>query len=149
MPVALTEEMKNAINNSLPDGAPIVGASVSADGQPVLGFRGTAQAYSDDQLAIWVRNPEGGILRNIAANPKVALMYRNPQTRLSFQVHGRARQVDDEAFRTHVYDHSPEVERNFDQERKGKAVLIDIDRVIQRGEVIMSRDDSGEAPPSD
>jgi hypothetical protein len=35
------------------------------------------QAYSDDQLAMWLRDAEGGLTKALATNPKVALMYRD------------------------------------------------------------------------
>jgi len=47
MAVSLTLEMQQAINNAFVDGYPIIWASAGADGQPVLGFFGTTQAYSD------------------------------------------------------------------------------------------------------
>jgi predicted pyridoxine 5'-phosphate oxidase superfamily flavin-nucleotide-binding protein len=140
MAVVLTDEFKTAINNAIADRAPIVLASVDESGQPALSFRGSAQVYSDHEIGIWVRNQDGGLLKSIEANPLVAMMYRNPETRLSFQLHGEAHRKDDEATRQRVYEAAPEVERNADAERKGTAVVVDLLRVIQRGAVVMERD---------
>jgi predicted pyridoxine 5'-phosphate oxidase superfamily flavin-nucleotide-binding protein len=137
--IQLTDEMKTAINNALADRAPIMVASVDETGQPSMSFRGSTQAYSDSQLAIWARNPEGGLLKSIQANPKIALMYRNSETRVAYLIHGEARRDDTEAVKQHVYDHAPEVERNADAERKGAAIIVDVVRVIQRGQVLMER----------
>jgi predicted pyridoxine 5'-phosphate oxidase superfamily flavin-nucleotide-binding protein len=137
--IELTEEMKTAINNAVADRAPIMVATVDADGQPNMSFRGSTQAYSASQLSIWIRNQDGGLLKSIAANPQIALMYRNPETRLSFQIHGEAKRDDSEAVRQAVYDAAPEVERNADAERKGTAVIVDVVRVIQRGQIVMER----------
>jgi general stress protein 26 len=137
--VALTDDFKTAINNAMADKAPMLLGSVDAGGQPALSFRGSTQVYSDSQLCIWVRNQDGGLLKSVANNPLVALMYRSPETRLAFQLHGEARRVDDEATRQRVYDMAPEVERNADPERKGTALVIDLLRVIQRGAVVMER----------
>lgn len=137
--IQLTDEMKTAINSALADRAPIMVATVDDTGQPSMSFRGSVQAYSDTQLGIWVRNPEGGILKSIVANPKIALMYRNAETRTAYLIHGEARRDDTEAVKQHVYDHSPEVERNADAERKGTAIIVDLIRVIQRGQVLMER----------
>ena len=131
--------MREAVNNALTNRTPAMVSYVAEDGQPNLSLRGSTQAYSDDQLAIWVRNPDGGILRGVAANPKMALMYRDPEKRIAWQFHGRARRDDSDDVRQTVYDNSPEVERNMDEERKGVAVIIDLDRVIARGEVLMAR----------
>ena len=137
--IKLTDEMKAAVNNAIVDGYPIMVANVDPDGQPNLSFRGSTQAYTDDQLAIWVRNPEGGILKNILVNPKLALMYRNREQRQTWLFHGEAHRDDNAQVREHVYDNSPEVERNADPERKGVAIIIDLARVIARGEVLMER----------
>ena len=72
-------------------------------------------------------------------NPKVALLYRNTETRVAWQFLGRGHVVTDEAARNQIFDSSPEFERNQDPERKGIAIVIDVDRVVMRGEVIMER----------
>ena len=136
MAVQLTDEMRDALASALADGFPVMSASAYASGQPSLAYFGTAQVFDGERLAVWVRNPQAGFLRRIAANPQVALLYRNPRTRTSWQFHGLARVSTDEAVRRTVYDNSPEVERNLDLERKGLAVLIDVVRILQRGQVI-------------
>ncbi len=82
----------------------------------------------DDQLPMWFRNPEGGILKAIATNPKLALMYR--KDRLGWQFQGHARVETDEDARTRIYDNSHELERSRDPDRKGVAVIIDLDPVV-------------------
>jgi hypothetical protein len=47
----------------------------------VLAFRGSTQAFSDTQLAIWVRNAGGRFATSIARNLKVALMYRDEDSK--------------------------------------------------------------------
>ena len=138
--IVLTEEMRLAIDNALADGHPVLSASVDADGQPSLSFFGSTQVYGDDRLALWVRNPEGGTLHRIAANPRMALLYRDPSQRRMWQFHGRARVVDDPEVRTTVYERSPEPERARDPDRLGVAVIVELDRVMERGQVLMERD---------
>lgn len=140
MAVSLTEEMQQAINNAFVDGFPIVWATAGADQQPVIGFFGTTQAYSDHEIAVWMRTPERGFLGRIAENPKATMLYRNTETRLSFQIHVEARRVDDEGVKKTVWSNAAEREREQDPEMKGTAVVAEIVRVIQRGEVIMERD---------
>lgn len=137
--IDLTEEMRTAVNNALDDGFPVISTSVGADGQPSLAFFGSTQAYSADQLAVWVRNRGGGFLRRIGANPHVALLYRNTETSQMWQFHGRARVVDDQGARDTIYDNSNKLERDRDPDRRGVAVIIDLERVIARGEAIMER----------
>ncbi len=140
MAVALTDEMQEAINSAFTDGFPIVWASVGADGQPVLSFFGTTQAFSERELAIWMRTPERGFLSRIQENPRASMLYRNSKTRLGFQIHVEARRVDDPDVKQRVWSNSAEFERNQDPEMKGTAVVAEIVRVIQRGQVVMERD---------
>lgn len=128
-PVKLTEDLKKLVDNALATRHPMVVAYVDASGQPVLSFRGSTQSFSDDQLAIWVRNSDGSFLNSIARNPKVALMYRDEDTKATYQLQGRARVSTDEAVRRRVYDKMAEGERNHDPARTGVALIIDLDRV--------------------
>jgi hypothetical protein len=128
MAIALDDELSGIINGALAAGAPMLVASVDAEGRPRMTFRGSLQVFSSDQLGFWARNPEGGTMDNIAGNPHVAMMLRNPITRVVLQMAGRARvAVGDE--RDRVYASAPEIERNADPERKGAGVIVDLDRV--------------------
>jgi predicted pyridoxine 5'-phosphate oxidase superfamily flavin-nucleotide-binding protein len=127
--LVLTPAIKDAVNGAFANGTPVIVAYVDAEGRPHLSPRGTAQAFSDDQLALWNRDPRGGMTRGIAANPNVALSYRDPKTRTAYQFAGRARVATEPAERTRIYDSSPEIERNMDPRRRGVAVIVDLDRV--------------------
>ena len=58
------------------------------DGQPQLSLRGTTQVYSDDQLALWIRNPEGGLVSVLPENSRLTFFYRDPATRTVLQIQG-------------------------------------------------------------
>ena len=128
MAIALTDEIRGHVNGALTTGHPMIVATVDPDGQPKLSFRGSIQVFSDHQLGFWARNAEGTTLASIAANPRVALMFRNPEGPVILQFYGRAR-VAAGAERDRVYDLSPEYERKQDPERKGVAVVVDLDKV--------------------
>jgi hypothetical protein len=128
-PLKLTDEIVRHVNGALAAGHPILLAAVDAEGRPRLSFRGSIQAYSQDQLGFWARNAEGSTLQAIAANPHVALMYRSPAERVTLQFAGRARAAADPAERERVYESAPELERRADPEKKGLGVIIDLDRV--------------------
>ena len=127
----LPQQIKDAINNAFTNGKPVLVAYVDEGGQPSLSFRGSTQAYSDSQLAVWVRNPEGGLQKALGKNPKVSLMYRdpNPESRSMLQFKGSGRVGTSQAERDKVYDSSPEPERNADREKKGFPLIIDLERV--------------------
>jgi len=125
----LTDDIKSAVNGALANGTPVMIAYVDEDGQPSLSFRGSAQVYSDNQLAVWVRNPEGGLQKALGKNDRVTMMYRNPANRTTMQFKGKARIDGSDAVRNKIYDSSPEPERNADKDKKGLALIVDLDRV--------------------
>jgi hypothetical protein len=124
----LTQQIKDLVNGSLESGNPILLAAVDRDSRPVLSFRGSTAVHADDRLGLWVRNQQGGTIEAIRQNPHVALMYRSATVPL-LKFEGRARIVTDGAERDRVFDAAPERERNGDPERKGIAVVVELDRV--------------------
>jgi hypothetical protein len=127
----LTAAMKSAVDTAFESSRPVAIAYVDENGAPQLSYRGSTQAYSDTQLAVWVRNPQGRILESVAKNPAVALIYGNfdPNDRGFMIFRGRARIDGDEGVRDHVYEHAHEFERSQDQERKGVALIIDLESI--------------------
>jgi hypothetical protein len=140
--IEITETMRVAVDGALSNRTPITVAYVDQDGQPHLSLRGTTQVFSDHQLAIWIRNPEGGLLSAIENNPRLALLYRDPSTRTTYQFSGRGHIDRSEETADQVYSNSPELERNMDPQRRGIAVVVDLDRIEGRdasGALVMER----------
>ena len=128
----LSSALKETVNTALERGRMLSVAYVSPEGQPELSFRGSVQAYSDNQLAIWVRNPEGGILKAVTSGrPHIALLYGElgAQSKAFVTFRGRGRVESSESVRRKVFDDSPTIERDMDKDRKGVALLIDLDSV--------------------
>ena len=126
----LTDTIKSLVNNALTAGKPMSFAYVDDRGTPNLSYRGSVLAYSGTQLALWARNPEGGLVKAIGSHPEVALLYGDiapPKSFLTFR--GRGRIDGTESVRRRVYDESPELERNADKDRKGIAIIIDLKSV--------------------
>jgi Pyridoxamine 5'-phosphate oxidase len=132
-PLALGEELRARIDGALAAGLPLVLTYVDAEGGPHLSLRGSTSAHSDTQLAIWVRDPKGGLLAAIEQHPRVALLYRDPATQIAYQFAGRARVDDAPEVRDAVYRRSPGIEQNLDAARRGRAVIVDLDRVEGTG----------------
>ena len=128
----ISTEVTEAVNNALATMNPILLSYVDASGQPHLSFRGTTQVYSDDQLALWARDAHGGLPSALPNNPKVALLYRNPETRSMYVFSGRGRVESADDVRTHVFDASPEREQQADPDRKGVAIIVDLDTIEGR-----------------
>jgi hypothetical protein len=131
--VALDDEISQAINGALDSGHSVIAAYVDRDGQPQLSFRGTTQVYSADEVALWIRNPEGGLVAALPNNQRLAFFYHDPGTRTNYQIQGRGRVESDSQVRAVVFDNSPEREQAIDPERRGVAVVVDVDRVTGRG----------------
>lgn len=127
--VKLTAKLKAVIDNSLASKHPMLIAHCDESGQPVMSFRGSIQTLSDDQLAIWVRNPEGSFARSIKKNPKVALVYRDEEAKSTYHFQGRAHISSDEAIRERVYATMAKVERDHDFAEAGVVMVIDLDFV--------------------
>lgn len=127
----LSPEMKQAINTAFESGRAVSLSYVDEKGAPHLSYRGSTQAYSDTQLAIWVRNPEGLLLPSVKKNPAVALIYGNfdPKSRGFMMFRGHARIDDSPDVRHRVYEAAHEFERNQDKDRKGVALIIDLNSI--------------------
>ena len=128
-PIVLPAALRQMIANALVERHPMLMAYTEPQGQPVLSFRGSVQACGDDQLAMWIRSADGAFIRAIRSNPRVALVYRNEETKATYNFQGRARVSDLEADRKRVYDALAEAERAHDFAMLGVAVLVDLDRV--------------------
>jgi hypothetical protein len=118
--------VRGIINGALANGTPIVVAYTAEDGQPSLSLRGSTQVYSDTQLCIWVRNADGGIIKTMARNPRISMLYRDSKLRTTLVIQGRGHVETDPAIRERVFLLSPEVEQNHDPGRKGAALIIDV-----------------------
>src|SRR3954453_11994351 len=130
----LTDEIKSALGDPFGSGNFSIISYVDGSGQPQLSFRGSIHVHSGNQVALWARNPEGGLLKALKDNGgsgKVGIIYRNPnpEARAMLTFKGTARIDDSEATREKVYNEMPTQEQNSDKEKKGSAVIIDLDSV--------------------
>ena len=128
-PIALPQALKDRIDQALVQRHPMLVAHVAADGQPILGFRGSVQVFGDDQLALWIRNAEGGFVQAIAVNPRIAMMYRDEEAKATYQFQGRARVTRDPQERQRIFERCAAAERAHDFAQLGAAVVVDLDRV--------------------
>jgi hypothetical protein len=129
--IELDDEIRQAVNGAFDSRNPIVIGYVGEDDAPHLSYRGSTQVFGKDQLAVWVRNPAAGLPKAIGHHPKVTLLYRSSEPRRLLTFKGRAR-VDASANDT-VYANSPKGERDRDPEKKGVALIIDLDEVFGFG----------------
>jgi hypothetical protein len=143
MALEISDHVAQAVNGAYGAGKPIVLSYVNADGYPSLSTRGSTHVHGPQQLAIWARNPEGGLQKAIAnSNNKVGLIAFNmdPFTLLFFT--GRARL--DPGQNDAVWEKTPDGEKGQDPDRKGGAIIVDLDSIKGLGGdgafFMMSRD---------
>lgn len=129
MPIQLTDAMKQGINKAMDEGKFITVAYVDGDGAPHLSYRGSVIAYGDDRLALWVRNPQGGLLAALKKNPQMGFFYANFPNRMFFTINGRASVAASAKDADAIYAAIPQGERDKDPERKGAPLIIEIDSV--------------------
>lgn len=132
-PLVIDEAIAAVIDGALANATPVIVAYVDGAGVPHVSPRGTVQSRRADELALWIRDPAGGLLRAIESNPHLALFYRDPATRVSYEMSGRARVIVDPSERAIVYERSPAAERNLDPVMRGVAVVVDVDSLTGGG----------------
>ena len=130
--IELSDDLKLRLVNALNDGVAVVVGYVDSDGDPHVSPYGSLHASGDDQLALWVRNPNGDLIAGIARNPKVAVFYAQLSSRTFVRFRGRAHVASEPEVRTRVFEGMHPFEQRGDPERKGVAVLIDLDTVSGR-----------------
>lgn len=128
----MTEAIKAAVNGALDNSTPMLIAYRDDADRIHVSFRGTIQAHGDDQLALWARDPQGGLPRNIAARPEVTLFYHDPAKRTSYSFYGLAHLEQDPAGRAEIFERSHPREQQMDFRRRGVAIVVDLDKVEGR-----------------
>jgi hypothetical protein len=128
--VDLTGDIAETINGAAVRGHALVLGYVDEQGDAAVSFRGSTHVHTPTQLAVWARKPDGGMAKAVSARPRVTLLYYcadgAPGPKYLY-LKGNAH-VDPSVNDT-VYDAMPEGERKQDPERKGVAVLIDVESV--------------------
>ncbi len=136
--IQLSDEMRDAFASALADQAPVTIATAGASGMPDIAFKGSAMVWDGEHVAFWER-ALGTTLRNMQENPQVCVLYRNPARRQVWKLFGVAELHADGQLRQQVMDRTIQLELDRDPERKGVAVVIRIDKVIELGKVVMER----------
>ena len=139
--IQLDDDIRAAINGAFAARNFVVLGYVGDEGAPHLSFRGSTQVFGPDQLAIWVRNPDGGLVRAVRTRPKVSLLYHSSEPRriLTFMGRGRVEPGANDV----VYANAHPAERDRDPEKKGVALIVDLDDVSgfgPSGLIRMTRD---------
>ena len=137
--IAIVNPMKELVDNALANGCPCILATVSADGEPDIGYKGSMMVFEGDSLAYWERTKRVHF-KNVAENPKVIVLFRDTKNKAAWRFHGTATLHEDGPVRDQVMARTVKEELDKDPERKGAAVVIRLDKVTNMaGQVLQSR----------
>jgi hypothetical protein len=125
----LTGDIATAIDGAAGRGHQLALGYVDDAGYPVVTFRGSTQVFGRTQLAVWARKPDDGFAKAIADRPQVTLVYYGPGSPGPMYLAIRGRAHVDPSANDAVYAAMIEGERGQDPERKGVAVLIDVEHI--------------------
>ena len=132
----INDALKRKIEEAyVPNDWPMVMAHVDDQGLPTMSYRGSVVVLSDTQLGVWARNPEGGTASSLVKHPDVQLIYREqaPDGGRStglVMFRGKGRVAKEPALRDAVYDTMLQRERDADAEKKGVAIVVDLESVF-------------------
>jgi len=137
--IALTDQMREMVNNALANNCPCVLATATASCEPDIGFKGSTMIFDNESLAYWERTRRQH-LKNLTENPRVVVLFRDPQTKINWRFHGVATIHPDGPIREQVMARVVRAELEKDPERKGLAVIIRVNKVTNLvGEVLQTR----------
>jgi hypothetical protein len=127
--IELPEDIREALTRSGAEGRPMIVSFCDPEGREHPSYRGSTHVHGPGQLALWVRNPAGGLPRAVAQHGAVTILYRNQETGEHYRLSGIARLEDDPEVRDRVYADSPPHEQAADPERRGVAMIVEIVRL--------------------
>jgi general stress protein 26 len=137
--IKIIDQMRELVDNALANGCPCVLATAAPDGEPDIGYKGSMMVFDDESLAYWERTKRQH-LKNVTANPKVVVLFRDGKSKAAWRFHGTAQVHDAGPVRDQVMARTVSAELEKDPERKGAAVVIKLDRITNMaGQVLQSR----------
>src|SRR5262249_28817069 len=87
--IKLTDQMREEIDPALAHGCPCLVATISKDGVPNVGYKGSVMVFDHESVA-YGEGTLQGTAENVEANPNVMTLFRSPATRASWRFVGKA-----------------------------------------------------------
>ena len=137
--IKIIDQMRELVDPALANGCPCTLATVSADGEPDIGYKGSMMVFDDDSLAYWERTKRQH-LKNVQENPKVIVLFRDTKTKVAWRFHGKATVYESGPVWEQVMTRTVPAELEKDPEHKGAAIVIKLDKITNMGgQVLQSR----------
>ncbi len=132
--IRVSQELRQRLDSALNDGKTLTAAYVDSHGKPHISFYGSTHVHDPDKLAVWVRNTDSDLISTIPDRPDIAFIYGDIGSRFYAKFEGTARIETQPEARQRIYDEMHPVERQFDPEMKGIAIVIDLQTLtVQSG----------------
>ena len=135
--IAVSDQMKELVDNALANGSPCILATVSGAGEPDIGYKGSMMVFDKESLAYWERTKRVH-MKNVKENPRVIVLFRDAKTKAAWRFHGTATIHEDGPIREQVMARTVKDELDKDPERKGAAVVIRLDKITNMGGQVLS-----------
>jgi general stress protein 26 len=143
--ISMTPAMTQFLDTALADGTPCLVGTATKGGDPQISPKGSVAVFDEKTLSYWERSNRSSIA-HIRENPRVVVYYRNPARAPEFaggalRFHGTARIVESGPQWENAWDKTVPAEQEKDKDRKGVAILIDVDLIeLLSGAAVMKRD---------
>jgi len=137
--IDMTGEMKELVDRAHADGIACTLGTADTDGQPQLSLKGSVMVFDSETLAYWERSNRSA-LENVAENPRVVILYNNPEQRIRWRFYGTAAVHESGPIREKVMSRTVQAELDRDPERLGVAVLVKVNRIAElSGNILQER----------
>jgi hypothetical protein len=127
---------KKVMEAYVPNDWPVMVGYVDENGRPGMSYRGSVVVVSETQIGMWARNPGGNTATALAKHPDMVLVYREPSPDhgrsaavVTFRGKGRLT-AEGDPLREQVWTTMPQRERDADAEKKGTAIIVDLESVV-------------------
>ncbi|MGV3768892.1 MAG: hypothetical protein ACO1NM_02550 [Sphingobium phenoxybenzoativorans] len=124
----LADDIQAAVDAAYERGAPVAVAYVNEKQEPSLSLRGSAQVLNANEIGLWARSTDTGLAAAIEKNANLSLIFFGPLPsgdKMLLSIKGQARA--DASRNDEVYNGMIENERNFDPDKKGVAIIVNVD----------------------
>ena len=132
--LAIDNELREAIAAAPTEHNVLTVAYVGGDGWPHVSKRASVVVLDDQTVGLWARKAGEGLAVEITQNPRVTLFYIDFATRgVMYTLYGRALVSDAVELADRIWGDMPALEREQDPERRGVAVIIELDTIVAVG----------------
>ncbi len=137
--IDMTGEMQELVDRANGDGFSCTLGTADKNGQPQLSLKGSVMVFDSETLAYWERAKRSA-LENVAENPKVVILYNNPEKRIRWRFYGTALVHESGPIRDAVMSRTVQAELDRDPDRLGVAVLVRVDKISElSGNILQER----------